>query len=654
MSWHIVPEDQYDYINEQINPRNIVYYRKSLTPMFTPKHEVLYGLIIASRIDVNSNPIYFTNLEDAKKIKESDPKFRYQSRIILGGVETTLGRAIISELVGTDIEKVIGNNQPIDKNNILLLYSKLEALPDRVDRLKKLEDFAVDIVTLSGSTTTSLKDMMVDVDPKYHKTIEDIDKSPILTEKEKYVRYNEVYSEYSQKHLEKFDNEVKLNIQSQSRASINNLIKGTFPMMIPTLDKDLIMTKRSLVEGLSPDEYIEASVSSRGIAEVKSIQLPSSGNTTRLLSYASNFVFEEGEDIDNPGILIEARDAKGRTKIDGTIVEETNSSEKIRVRSVITSTIEDGIITKDMISNYMNYRPGQSIGKLMTTAWGECSTQAALKLKHDGVLYYIDDSSKLHAPYKCKIIITDTMINFVNDKDKVLGYIPKPNDFVQNHTPNGWYSKNEVIGYVMNQVTPSYKLNQIIHLISSRFLSTRKSFGKNKLTIGICYALENGEITYGYENNNVVVRIGNTVYPYNPNLLYYYPSGTKVNKYQRISSGLVDIISIIEKTNDIVESYYFFDKQITELIGLKNHELNELIFKSIVQYTNDGKLMYLGVQRTNKSTTHPYDRMSYEDSKSYFKNTLAGSVTEFTNSAFTNTILYNLFTGLENKNIKYE
>ena len=102
----------------------------------------------------------------------------------------------------------------------------------------------------------------------------------------------------------------------------------------------------------------------------------------------NNYVFkEEGEDKNNPGLLIPRYMASGRTAPDGKVYTEVsrmNDDDLVPVRSIVTK--EDGVltdITPDLLGKKFlktSIPDGSSLGLSAGTSFTESTTQGVLGL----------------------------------------------------------------------------------------------------------------------------------------------------------------------------------------------------------------------------------------------------------------------------------
>ena len=122
----------------------------------------------------------------------------------------------------------------------------------------------------------------------------------------------------------------------------------------------------------------------------KNIPCPSSGYLTRQISFLlNNYVYQDGEDLDNPGLLIPRYKALGRTAPNGKVYPDTplarpNEDDLVPVRSIVTKRKGDlNVVTPDLIGKkFKDFTPGAAIGLSFATSFTESTTQGALGLRN--------------------------------------------------------------------------------------------------------------------------------------------------------------------------------------------------------------------------------------------------------------------------------
>lgn len=122
----------------------------------------------------------------------------------------------------------------------------------------------------------------------------------------------------------------------------------------------------------------------------KEVELwPASGYVQRQISFVLNhYIYKEGEDTENPGLLIPRYKALGRTAPNGKVYSEkplVNGSEDdlVPVRSIVTKNKGNlSVITPDLIGKkFRDFTDQAAIGLSFATSLTEGTTQAALGLR---------------------------------------------------------------------------------------------------------------------------------------------------------------------------------------------------------------------------------------------------------------------------------
>lgn len=272
------------------------------------------------------------------------------------------------------------------------------------------------------------------------------------------------------------------------------------------------------------------------------------------------------------------------------------------------------------------------------------------KTKHGGHERVIDQQAYLRAPENCTLEDDPNWIRLKSGRKEFL--YPKPANFVLND--KGSFQKGEVVGAAYHTTSPIYSLNALISLMRASGGEGVKYFEKDTPFISECYAYDSGKIHYEITpgTDEVRVFIGSREYSYNDKVIYYYPEGTMINKYQRFCSGIanMDIITR-ELSNNAEEMYYYFRMQFYELTSGKyaskgivddgdvREELTEMLFLGLIRL-NTTKMTadYLGTQRGAKESGSFYTLLSYGYAGQVVKNALKGEA-ELKPDVMTNTVL---------------
>ncbi len=102
----------------------------------------------------------------------------------------------------------------------------------------------------------------------------------------------------------------------------------------------------------------------------------------------NNYIYQDGEDDTNPGLLIPRYKALGRTAPDGKVYPDKpmareSENDLVPVRSIITKKDGDlDVVTPDLIGKkFKDFTPGAAIGLSFATSFTENVTQSSLGLK---------------------------------------------------------------------------------------------------------------------------------------------------------------------------------------------------------------------------------------------------------------------------------
>jgi hypothetical protein len=168
---------------------------------------------------------------------------------------------------------------------------------------------------------------------------------------------------------------------------------------------------------------------------------------------------------------------------------------------------------------------------------------------------------------------------------------------------------------------------------------------KESVIVSECYAYEEGEIKYVEKKGDIEVWIGDTRYVYNPLCMYYYPEGTKIKKYQRFCSGVLDANRMIKVLSpNINDIYYIFRRQFYELqvkdqdftklsINTIPEEMVEMLFISLIDVEYNTKnlavdnIKFLGTCSGIENSKSFYTLLSYGNASKIINKTIKGEYT---------------------------
>jgi DNA-directed RNA polymerase, beta'' subunit/160 kD subunit len=630
LAWYMIPEEVQEEVSRKMSPRNMVFYKKSLEPLFSPNHEIMNGLTIATKVQYPKVERTYQSFSDALRDEQESILSPWEVVIIEGG-RTTVSRWILGKIFDINLEEFLGGlDNYLDSKGVNKLMKNVGKLGDRVERLFEAQKFSLRTVSKFGSTTPKITEL-VPSETTMVKDYEDVMSDESLSTLEKEIKIRLLYESYLENEQGSIDSELSSRIKESSRAKVSQLISMKSLQLNFTPQGEFSLSKTTLVEGMSPKDYENHAIENRAVQDIKVLSVPISGNLTRHYVYLGcHHKLHKGEDKDNSGILIKEKDALGRTRLDGIIVKESSSDELIKVRSILTSTVGENNITLDMISREIEYVEDGNLGISLTSSSNEGVTQSSLSLKHGGNLFNLDPNAALYAPEDCVLTCSKNTLELTTEGSKLI--LPKSRTFVINRVRDNSYEKGDLIGYSYNPTTPSSNLDGIIRLTKSRAMIQEKRFARNEVISSQCYALSDGIISYDFSKGEVT--IGTHTYELNPNCTYYFPSGTIVKKYDRICSGVADLDFILSNSSTMEEGYYFFRNQFNELISGISHPLIEFIYSLIVKETDRG-ITLRGVLDSIYDDSSLYMGLSFEAPRKTFKKILPEKGLVIVNDTFT-------------------
>lgn len=274
---------------------------------------------------------------------------------------------------------------------------------------------------------------------------------------------------------------------------------------------------------------------------------------------------------------------------------------------------------------------------------------------HERVL---DKSGFFKAPEGCRLIEDPDWLILSCRGGKELRY-PKPTNFVLNFKSK--YSKGDTIGAAYRTTSPVYTLNCLIKLMRARGSDGSRYYEKDNVLVTDCYAYESGTIHYikDKDTGEILVKIGDIYYDYNPEAMYYYPDGAEIKQYERFCSGVCNIRKVTNDLQDPARIYTIFrrqfyesssnsyakDKIITD--GDNREEIVELTYASLThtEIMSDGTydIDYKGVHSGIMDNDSFYTLLSYGYSGRVVSKALKGDV-ELKDDSSTRTILGLLLT----------
>lgn len=275
-------------------------------------------------------------------------------------------------------------------------------------------------------------------------------------------------------------------------------------------------------------------------------------------------------------------------------------------------------------------------------------------LKHGGHERVIDVTGNLYAPKDGELREEGKWLIF-----KVRGgelKYPRPENWVGMGKTK--YKAGELMGSAYNTTSPIYRTNSIIKLMNAKGGAGVKYFEKDKVVLSDCYAYEPGTIHYTEgKNGEIEVTIGSTRYAYSPDVMYYYPDGTEIKKYQRFCSGVVNMRQVSADLGDDINGIFnIFRRQFYSLNNpsyLKTgrvepsdmqEEIVELTFAGLADIKHDPKthaieeVEYQGTQNAILNRKSFFTTLSYGWSSKIIGKALKGELS-LENDTMTETVL---------------
>lgn len=572
-----------DLAMKKMGPRRNWRTVKDNNFVFAFQLESLQGLYVASQVRKYDRPLkYFTSLEEMDRAYENG-EIDIDEVIDMFGKMTTFGREKISDIIGVDLDDLIGKHVSINKDTVDNILAVFETQEDGVERHKELLLFAGRVSTYSGGTTVSLEDIFQTkpITPKIQEVLDSDTPDSVKFRKLQALIPDEMMSQV--KNL-KSKNILDI-IQGAGKIKKDNLSSLFGPRIEYSKETGLVVYDNSISTGFDEGALISHIKENRDILLVKKTLTPSSGYLSRqLINVCLDIVFTEEPSTSKEGVVTKVKDAIGRTKFDGTKVKKSDPPNSI-VR--VKSCIDNGTykVSREELSDAQvlaHYEEGDAIGIDVAMAWTEASTQSALALKHGGQLISPSkDVLKSITPGKVVDITPHRII--VNHGGVNYSYA-RPKLFLLSEYTNGQeFDKGTILGYLDKEVHVEAKLESLNVFVSS--FSKTEHVKKSSINITHCYAPCDGIIKYNidYDSDTKTVSIGNVTMPFYEEEIYIYPEGYKVSKGDRICSGVVSMDVYKDLLdNDMGWLFYIFKSQLEYILGGKTlSEVLEIIFKGI-------------------------------------------------------------------------
>lgn len=627
-----------------MSPRYHVRYKKSFDNIFVPSQETLLGIVLASRVSMVDNPKEYSSFESLEEAyMKAD--IRVSEQVNLNGKLTTFGKEKLNTIMKVDIDIVLGNDggkdyKCINASNIQQVVKTFDEDPQRVEMLKELQDFGLMVATFSGTTLPSVMDMYKGISSSRVEEMQAVESDPNISKEQKVVRIMSIYKEYMRESTEAISDEMNGRIELSTKMKAGSLLRMTTKQAYISTTGEINLTNSSLIESMSQNDYENAAIDARSTQGIKVNAVPQAGYFARQCNLAgSSVVYTEVPNPQSKGILIPMNRAKGRTRIDGSIVPKSDSKDLVEVQSVVTDMVLPLKLAKNMVDHksYSLDTEGFAVGMSFMSSFSEKLTQGGLSLKHKAGMMFLYDDNQLLA-------LEDGIVTFDSDFIYMSGKkIYKPSTFVDNYKADGFYKKGEIIGYAYKLINPAYLLSCMISFVKAADTQKSKEQEKNDvLKVYLPYALEKGVVKYtGFDDKNFFLKINERGYTLPKNCMIYVADGQEVEYGQRICSGLFNIDAFLKKEKGVKLSvvYSLFRQQILELTSI-NEEILELLFRIITVLTpnklDDFDIKYVGVRNSVFLNDDLLVALSFENIKKVIKDFHKKGSIESASSALTN------------------
>lgn len=622
MSFFAIPEEFNDLFDKNASPATQLKYESTGGFIWEPNQDMLYGLILATRViptkEDEDTKLKYISLEDAEK-DYSEQIIEYPTdHIIMNGKITSYSREKVGQIIGKSIDDLYGEGEYINGKNISTLLAYLYGLPDFTTRYRDLVQFGLEVITLEGATVPSLREMIsVDTSSFTAELKELIAKSE--KDPRYYVELDREYKKFVENQVNNMSEDLTRRVKDSGRMKMSQILEMMVPQMTVNYKGEYYVATNSLVNGLSREDYVHHAINNRAILQMKQAVTPKGGYLNRQLIFAGQGVRMDRSGVSdhNEGVWIPRNRAAGRTTLDDEVLEPSDSTEMVLVKSYAVE--KSGIMTPDLISeDDTEFEDGSNIGLKITSAVAGSVTQAGLSLKHTGTLRKLDDHLELKARYDCKVrrLTIDTLEITLPNKAKITHFIPE--DFVMSND-SGKFKKGDIIGFKPDFTDPGVKSKCIIDLLGG--MSTDdigknhpKDFALNVTPVG-------GRIHYDQD----YINIGNVSIPRDPSRIYYYFEGDEVDPYTIICDGVLDCTNIIQYCDKLRDYYGCFRSYFRTLLPQLNEQTLEYVFTTINTYDENGDVHYTGIRQKVRDDKSIMTNLGFEGSTRVVRNILSSS-----------------------------
>ena len=296
MSIHLIPPEVAEETYLTMSPRYMNVYQKSNEPIYTPNHETLNGLAVASEVvfddarELEDPKHYYTDYVDLLRDVEVDKKIKIGTPIVFTGKIgsetyknkiTTYGRLRLSKIIDADIDKIGIFSKPFERISAgsgAKLYQYLYQFDDGVEKINELQKYALLVVTKAGVVTFDFKTLWVNSNNETYQEICRIADSPDYSDKQKLLMMDTLYKKYLKEMEGEFSADLKDELKRANRVKLASIVEMVAPsLIISGVDEKPIINRHTLVNGMTEEDFIAHAVENRSLQSIKVMGVPSSG-----------------------------------------------------------------------------------------------------------------------------------------------------------------------------------------------------------------------------------------------------------------------------------------------------------------------------------------------------------------------------------------
>lgn len=633
LSLTLVPEAFQDDLDKKMSAANMVRYESTNNFIYKPNQEILYGLTLSTKVElqkINDSTQKYLSFKDAEDDFNSQVIQFPCDEVILNDKPTTYALAKLNDILGIDLSEFM--RLPVTGGNLGELLTYINNQPNRLELYKEVQKWALEVVTLEGTTIPSMTEMLKFDSSNFTKELKSLIKQsendPRLISK-----IDEEYNKFLESELKRLNPEIIDRIKESDRIKLRQVTDIFSPQLLIDDSGKYHIADNPLSKGLTERELRKHAQNNRQLLVMKQELTPKGGYLSRQVKFSGQGMKmnRNESDPENIGIWIKRSLAEGKTTLDGKLLDKSTSDELITVRSVAVTKLP--YFTPDMISEvYNKYENGSNLGMKLSSAAAGDITQSGLSLKHFGVVRMLDSKTKLFARNDCKVErISEDILEITENGKSFIHYVPT--EFILNGDN---FKKGETIGFLPKFITPETVSSYVIDLLGGTSTTDIASGNKRVREWAFNIALDSGKIHY--EKDWVV--IGKSRVPRDKDHIYNYFEGDQVTIGDIICNGVLNT-NIKDYCDSLQQYYYVFRCQFQKLMPQFNEDMYEFIFNCTHVWSDD-TLVWVGIKQKVRDDKSWFSNLSYEGARKLVLNTLTNGSTKDNSKDLFNEFFINL------------